>query len=182
MKHSLLLNIFLINIIKTELLHLYMNHRYMYAHKVNNYCLCSEAIHFHWSKIHFQSYTVPYWPPPSHTVWTPSAWRSSCELAPCLFFPFLVSADNCSASGNQKGKNKFISTRKTYSKYEGILHECDFVYLNGLFLFCCHFMFMLGCQVVHFSRPFCLQMVKFYGLAAQCLFKCEGKKEILNNP
>lgn len=47
MKHSLLLNVFLINIIKTELLHLYMNHRYMYAHKVNNYCLCSEAIHFH---------------------------------------------------------------------------------------------------------------------------------------
>lgn len=55
-------------------------------------------------------------------------------------------------------------------------HECDFVYLNGLFLFRCHFMFMLGCQVVHFSRPFCLQMVKFYGLAAQCLFKCGGKK------
>lgn len=121
MKHSLLLNIFLINIIKIELLHLYMNHRYMYAHKVNNYCLCSEAIHFHWSKIHFQSYTVPYWPPPSHTVWTPSAWRSSCELAPCLFFPFLVSADNCPASGNQNRKNKFISTRNTSSKYEGIL-------------------------------------------------------------
>lgn len=51
-------------------------------------------------------------------------------------------------------------------------------YLNGLFFLRCHFMLMFGCKVIHFSSPFCFQMIKFYALAIQCLLKYTIQKSM----